>query len=252
MPIATLIDATDLNAWSNRREAQSLLPRVVRRLVHATSERVKRVGFPADEGVQLGGYDGIVRVGESNAFVPEGASVWELGTNRGVKAKADEDYKKRCDDPLGLDPSETTFVFVTPRRWGGKDDWVAAKEAEGFWREVRAYNADDLEEWLELAPGVHVWLSSRLGKQPEGARDLAGFWAAWSGVTNPPMSPDLVVLGRDSEADQLLEWVRGGPSALTCRAESREEALAFFAAALHRMPAEERAPYSRARSSRRT
>ena len=57
------------------------------------------------------------------------------------------------------------------------------------------------------------------------------------------MSPDLVVLGRDSEADQLLEWVRGGPSALTCRAESREEALAFFAAALHRIPAEERAPY---------
>lgn len=170
MPMTTLVDATDLNAWSNRREAQGLLPRVVRRLVHATSERVERVGFPADEGVQLGGYDGIVRVVEGNAFVPEGTSAWELGTNRGVKAKADEDYKKRCDDPLGLDPSETTLVFVTPRRWGGKDDWVASKEADNFWREVRAYNADDLEEWLELAPGVHIWLSSRLGKHPEGAR----------------------------------------------------------------------------------
>ncbi|MDP9475987.1 MAG: hypothetical protein M3R38_09925 [Actinomycetota bacterium] len=243
MPIATLVDGTDLNAWSARREAQSLLPRVIRRLVHATSERVERIGFPADEGVQLGGYDGVVRVAEGNAFVPEGTSVWELGTNRGVKAKADEDYKKRCDDPLSRDPSETSFVFVTPRRWGGKDNWVASKEAEGFWREVRAYDADDLEEWLELAPGVHVWLSSRLGKQPEGARDLAGFWAAWSGVTNPPMSPDLVVLGRDAEADRLLEWMRGEPSALTCRAESREEALAFFAAALHRIAVEERAPF---------
>jgi hypothetical protein len=33
---------------------------------------------------------------------------------------------------------------------------VASKEAEGFCREVRAYDADDLEEWLELAPGVHM------------------------------------------------------------------------------------------------
>src|SRR5215208_874547 len=114
MPTATLVDATDLNAWSNRREAPSLLPRVIRRLVHATLERVDRVGFPADEGVQLGGYDGVVRVGEGNAFVPEGTSVWELGTNRNVKAKADEDYEKRRADPLGLDPSGTSFVFVTP------------------------------------------------------------------------------------------------------------------------------------------
>ena len=75
------------------------MPRVIRQLVHATSERVDRIGFPADEGVQLGGYDGIVRVGEGNAFIPEGVSVWELGTNRNVKTKADADYEKRRDDP---------------------------------------------------------------------------------------------------------------------------------------------------------
>jgi hypothetical protein len=243
VPIATLVDATDLNSWSHRREAQSLLPRVIRRLIHATSERVERLGFPADEGVQLGGYDGIVRVSEANAFIPEGISAWELGTNRDVKAKADKDYKKRCDDPLGLDPTETSFVFVTPRRWGRKDKWVESKEAEGFWREVRAYDADDLEAWLELAPVVHIWLSFRLGKHPQGVRDLAKFWADWSDVTNPPMSPDLVISGREDESERLRQWLGEEPSALTLRAESREEALAFFAATLHRMQPEERAPY---------
>ncbi|HZC18761.1 MAG TPA: hypothetical protein VE225_03550, partial [Rubrobacteraceae bacterium] len=108
---------------------------------------------------------------------------------------------------------------------------------------MRAYDADDLEEWLELAPVVHIWLSSRLGKRPEGVRDLAEFWANWSGVTNPPMSPDLVVAGREKESGQLLQWLGEEPSALTLRAESREEALAFFAATLHRMPSEERTPY---------
>lgn len=53
----------------------------------------------------------------------------------------------------------------------------------------------------------------------------------------------MVVAGREEEADRLLEWLREEPSALTCRADSREEALAFFAAALHRVSAEERAPY---------
>jgi hypothetical protein len=220
-----------------------MLPRVLRRLVHATVARVERIGFPAEEGVQLGGWDGIVRVQTGNAFVPDGDSVWELGSNRNVKGKADGEYRKRSLNPLGVKPAETTFVFVTPRRWRDKDKWANDRRAENLWRDVRAYDADGLASWLELALGVHIWLSTLLGKRPEGVGDLTDFWLDWSGATDPPFSPGLVISGRTTEANRLREWLRGAPSSITARAESREDALAFFTAALHQLPAEERVAY---------
>ncbi len=235
-----LITGTDLNLWSNRRDAQSVLPQVVRRLIHATVGRILRIGFPAGEAVQMGGWDGVLIVDEGNAFVPDGHSVWELGTNRDVKGKADSDYEKRVADPLGVTLAETAFVFVTPKRWGSKDAWAAERQAEGVWREVRAYDAEDLEAWLELAPAVHVWLSILLGKQPEGATDLATFWRDWSEATDPPLTPGLVISGRREATAKVLEWIREEPSVLTLRADSREEALAILLAVLHELPVEER------------
>ena len=173
-----LVDATDLAFWANRRDAQALLPRLVRRLIHATVDHPKRICFRAGEGVQLGGWDGIVEIEQGNAFVPDGLSAWELSVEKKVKAKADSDYEKRCADPFGVDQSNATFVFVTARKWGGKDAWVMERNKEGTWREVRAYDADDMEAWLETAPPVHTWISILLGKHPEGARDVDGYWNA--------------------------------------------------------------------------
>ena len=78
--------------------------------------------------------------------MPEGTSAWELGANKAVKGKADGDYEKRTAAPLGIKPSESTFVFVTPRRWANKSKWATERKKEEQWRDVRAYDADDLEE----------------------------------------------------------------------------------------------------------
>lgn len=243
VPLRTLVNATDLVEWANRRDAQGLLPKVIRSLVLATVGNIERIAFSSEEGVQLGGWDGIIEVPEGNAFVPRGLSAWELGTNRDVKRKADEDYEKRTEDPLGLDPSETIFVFVTPRRWSKKTEWVASRQAEGIWSEVRVYDADDLETWLEFAPGVHIWLSTIAGKHPEGTSDLRTYWEGWAGVTDPPMSAELVISGRREGTERILTWLRGQPSSLGLRAESKEEALAFFAATLYQMDPTEREMY---------
>ncbi len=68
----------------------------------------------------MGGWDGIVEVQAGDAFVPEGTSAWELGANKAVKGAADRNYKKRSATPLGIEPSESTFVFVTLRKWANK------------------------------------------------------------------------------------------------------------------------------------
>jgi hypothetical protein len=236
----TLVDATDVALWANRRDAQAILPQVLRRLVHATTKRVIRVGFPAGEGVLLGGWDGLVVVDEGNAFVPGGTSAWEMGANRNIKDKADGDYEKRRADPGGIDPAQSTFIFVTPRRWGSKSDWVGDRQAEGLWREVRAYDADDLETWLELAPAVHVWLSILLGRHPENAVDLGNIWADWSETTRPAMTAELVLAGRGEAVERIHAWLRNAPGSLAVQAEARDEALAVFAAAVQQLPLDER------------
>ena len=243
MALETLVTATDLHRWANVQMARYKLPALLRRLIHATVERIERIGFPADEGVQLGGWDGVVVVETGNAFVPDGTSVWELGVNSDVKGKADEDYEKRCKDPLGLDPAKTTFIFVTPRRWGGKGDWVEKRQKEGIWREVRAYDADDLEQWLELAPAVHIWLSLLAGKHPETTEDITTFWSDWSEATKPALSPKLLTTGRDDAVNCVYEWLRGPASPLTLRASTAEEAVAFLAAALQQLAPEQLVPY---------
>lgn len=235
-----LISSKELNEWASQRAAEAQLPRLVRRLVHATGKGVRRIEFRADEGVRIGGWDGCVVADEGNAFVPAGTSVWELGTDQKVKAKADTEYRKRSKDPVGVDPGRSTFVFVTPRRWAGREKWVQARQAEGLWHEVRAYDADNLDAWLETAPATHLWISILLGKHPEDAADLTSWWETWSEVTKPRLSPDLIVSARNETVDRIHHWVDGSPVPLALQADTREEALAFFAAAVERLTEDRR------------
>jgi len=236
-----LADTMDLTRWADRRDAQAILPRLVRQLVLATGEQLTRLSFRSDEGVQLPGWDGVVVAEEASAFVPTGITVWELGVSRDVRRKADDDYRKRTEDPAGINPAQATFIFVTPRRWPRKEDWREERQREGVWHDVRAYDVDDLAAWLEQAPVVHLWFSALIGKHPEGALDLNTFWDDWKASTHPATPPELLVAGREEVVDRIRNWIRTAPATLSLQAGSREEAISIFAAALDTLPEEERA-----------
>lgn len=236
MPHATLINNTNLHLWANRRDSQGKLPQLMRRLIRATVPNIKRLHFPADESVQMGGWDGIVEVEVGNDFVPDGTSGWELGVNRNVKAKADGDYEKRTANPSEIDPARATFIFVTPRRWGGKDEWIKEKVKEGKWLDVRAYDADDIEAFLEIAPAVHIWASILIGTRPEGAIDIDNYWNEWISITRPQTTPALVIAGRQEAIYKISEWLQGPPSCLSLQAETQDEAVAFLAACIQSLP----------------
>lgn len=240
----TFANAADLSEWAaSRLDARATLPRLVRRLIHATVTEITRIGFPADEGIQLEGWDGIVTANSGTAFVPAGTSVWELSTSKDIKGKADQDYGKRTADPLGLDPKSTTYVCVTPRCWGEKEAWTNRRKEEDKWLDVRAYDANSLEEWLELAPAVHAWLSVLLGKRPEGIQDLSTAWEEWSEATQPQITPGLMVAGRDEQCERIGNWLAETPSLLALAADTREEAIAFFAATLYQIASDSRIPF---------
>lgn len=233
-------NATDIDQWADRREAQATLPRLIRRLILASTRRVERLHFRSDEGVQLSGWDGIAQVPEGSFYVPDGVSGWELSTRSDSKGKADDDYKTRSDNPLQLHPPNTSFVYATARRWSGKENWVDEKQREGVWKDVRAYDADDLDTWIEQAPAVDLWFSILLGKRPLGAIDLNSFWDAWSGATRPHLTPELVMAGRDDSVQKIHQWIRAEPSVQGLQADTQDEAIGYFIASLFRLPEEER------------
>lgn len=224
-----LCNATDLADWADRRQAQSVLPLLVRKLIRATGVGVTRLHVRTNEGVQLSGWDGIVHAGEGGPHVPAGASGWEMSVAASPKRQADKNWNKRTEDPAPLSPEDSTFVFVTPRRWRDKEKWAHEKTLQGPWRDVRAYDADDLADWLEEAPAVHRRLSVKMGKIPLGARDLRSYWEAWSGATSPSLTARFVLSGRQEAVAELHERLSDiGGQAFAVQTESRQEAIAWL------------------------
>ena len=153
-------DASEINNWSDTADAENRLPELIRRLVLATlPEPPLRIDMPSGSSVRLPGWDGLLEVGRGNAWAPRGDSGWEFSCEKGVASKANDDYQKRTENPLGLDMATATFVFVSSRRWNGKRKWESERREEGKWWDVRAYDADNLVTWLEQSPEVTEWFA---------------------------------------------------------------------------------------------
>lgn len=225
------ITATQLEQWADTREAQGLLPVLVRRLVSATAATTA-LAIPGGDSVGEPGWDGYTQITQGNAWVPEGDVRWEMGCSEKVDKKAKGDFRKRTDGMSAEIAKVTTYVFVSPRRWRGKSAWQTGAAKEGKWREVKAYDANDLEAWLETAPGVTLWLGELLGLSGNGIESLERYWDAWSHQTQFPISKAALFGGRDAEKDTLSDALSKSPRLIAIQADSREEAVAFVCAHL--------------------
>jgi transcriptional regulator with XRE-family HTH domain len=238
------VDAEDLAKWADRTDGAVSLPTLISHLIRATLGSSIRLRFPSDEGVRHPGWDGHTVADHGNAYVPQGEAGWEIGSQRSnIAQKASEDYIKRTSAPSHIDPALATFIFVTPRHWPKKDEWAKAREAEGAWREVRVYDANDLVHWIEQAPAVGLWLATRLEKRPAGTRELEDVWNEWSLATQWPLTEELVLSDRDEDAAETLRWLRDEPSLLSLQATTADEVIAFFRATLGMLPDEVAAGY---------
>lgn len=224
------IDSTDLRSWATRIDSQQNLPLLVRKLIRATSSTIQNIKFPAGESVSFGGWDGILEVHSGTEYLPEGISLWEFGVGVNSKAKADSDYKKRTENPIGFDPSNSTFVFVTPRLWNNSEEWVKEKKKEGIWKDIKVMNSETLEEWIETAPTVGAWLSKQIGRFPSGGiQPCDDFWEEWSSGETMKLNESVILSGRDLIKNRLIEII-DSPIMLAVEGMSKEEALAFIIA----------------------
>ena len=225
------ITADELMSWANSRVSQGELPELIRRLIHSTipSSKILRIVFPAGNSIGLPDWDGVLETSAGNAWVPEGESRWELSCQKNPARKFEEDYQKRTRETSAEQQQKLTFVFATPRRIRGKSK--RAQRHPDKWREIRILDADDLEQWLENAPSVSLWLAEKMGKNIDGFRSLDSEWDRWAGATDPKISAGLVLADRENASESLQDFLDSAPKrTFAIAADSKEEAAAFVCA----------------------
>ena len=237
-----MITRDQLASWADMPESKANFPHLISRLIRATTAKDTKVNIPWGSATYIGGWDGIVDSKEMTRYVPKGISLWELGTDRDPKKKADADYEKRTGDPLGYTPHDATFVFVTPRTWTKKEEWVSQKKEEKKWKDVIVYDGISLEQWLDEAPAVSRWFASQgyAGVcSSEGIITADECWKEWSCSEQLQLQPAFVLAGRDVAREGLIKRLEGNPSIIGLRASTKGEAIAFILATMKASDSEE-------------
>ncbi len=266
------ITASTVDRWAQEqtRRASGELPRLIRGLVLATSDGVTQVDFPADDEVVRRGWDGITCVAHGNAWVPDGQAFWEVTCEHPTSnTKALKDYRKGTDRENAGVRQSAAYVFVTARTWRGVSRWQQQRQQQNEWLRVRILDAEEIATWLqdERATAMALWFGERWGLPLDGARSLLEWWDRWSAATTPAVSPELVLArsvawwDRVSDAttpavsterdqaqprdwtDRLTEWLQAPSGSLHVAGDSREQATAFVAAMLQRLPPGVREPW---------
>jgi len=228
--------ANQIADWANTAAGQRDLPRLVRRLAYLNGTTTS-LAVPSGESTSQPGWDGELHSREGNAWVPAGYSCWEVSCQATVATKANGDFQKRTREYPSEYKQERSYVFVTARKWPGKSRWVETMRAKTDWKDVRAYDADDLEQWLEQSPAVALAFAEELGLTGHGVESLSTYLDKWLSQTDPALSASAVLTGRSEQSARSLEKI-GTPTddsnhvPISLKADSVEEATAFAAASL--------------------
>lgn len=212
--------------------AQQKFPELVGRLVREST--AISASFPSGGSINKSGYDGEVDcpAGQGNLWVPEGKSVWELGTNKDPKAKLKDDLTKRTVNPLGYNKAETVFIFVTLRSFANSKQFVQSLPDSQHWKKVRIYDVDALKIWLGECPETSLWLARFLHVLPEGIEPLSDYVKRWTALPDRKyLPPEILLTSRAKEREKLEAAYKAG-SLPICQAETIDEAAAFIKAAL--------------------
>jgi len=230
VPAFLALKARDITAWSETITARQRLAVFLRMLVHSTGVDLSRVDFSGHDDAERPGWDGFIEAEQATPWIPAGASGWEFGVNRDPRAKADADYAKSVDAVPAAERAVITFVFVTPRSWVGKAAWVKERRAEAQWKNVLAFDASDLEQWLEQSIPAQAWLANETAQPSEGVLSLDGGWKNWAADCEPMLSEALFdEPAAGARQTALSKFAQGHAGAsLVITADSTGEAIAFL------------------------
>ena len=228
-PSVTTIKAGQIADWADHLEARQHLAVLLRKLIHGTGTAFSRVDFPGHDSAERPDWDGWIATTAPTAWIPDGESGWEFGCSNNPVKKANADFDARLGIP-DVQKKRLTFVFVTPREWPGKKKWAADRRSLRLWKDVRAYDADDLEQWIEQCVPVQVWFAEQLGLPVTGLVSLDEYWRRWAEATDPPLPRKLFQTPVERFSTTFRAWLEdSGGRRFTVSADSPAEAVALAA-----------------------
>ena len=228
------IMANQIENWCDKIEARTHLPVLLRKLVHSTCYEILKVDFPGYDNAERKGNDGYVEASAATPWVPNGHSYWEFSTSKKPDKKADLDYSARLKSIKHTECAISTFVFVTTRNWPNKTTWVKQKNEAGKWKDVRAYDSSDLEQWLEQSVPAQIWLAEQIGIPVNGHETLELSWHRWANACEPHLKTDLFKPALVAYQAKFKEWLtKPSNKPFVISADSRDEALAFLTCLLN-------------------
>lgn len=231
------ISSTDLHTTSVKKEFELILPELIRKLIIASCSSFPDFHIPIGDSIYKPGFDVKCKIDEDNNFVPRGESVWELGRDEDFLGKCNKEYKKRTSQVDENERKNSTFVFVTPKRWikpkQDKETKIKTFQSKNKWKGIKIYDADDLETWIELHPAIGLWLAKRLRLVPiRNIQSATDFWNSFTDAKEITFSSDLIIGGRNKQKLQIQHFLSGDYGNLEVQASSDSEAIAFIIASV--------------------
>lgn len=231
VPPFLMATANDIEEWANAHESRNLLAVLLRMLVNSTCSGLEYVDFPGHDDAQRPNWDGRVKTSVGNPWVPQGISGWEFGTNRGITEKANKDFRKRTAATEEAKQQKTAFVFVTPRRWPGKENWLRENRTKGRWQSVYVIDSSDLEQWMEQSIPAQAWFGGRRALDLRGVKSLDQCWTEWCADCQPQFKKRIFAEPISAFGEKVHGHLRDeSKSTLRIVATSRQEGLAFLVA----------------------
>lgn len=227
------IRAARIEEWATSGiAARQRLSVFLRTLVNSTATNLSKVDFPGNDNSEQPGWDGEIIAEQATPWIPAGRSGWEFGVTSNAKGKADHDYKKSLAAIDEAQRKTMTFVFVTPHDWPGKAAWIREQSSKKQWKDVRAYDAGDLEQWLEQSLAAQAWFASETGQDTKGAISLDEVWKVWAADCEPALTRALFAdTVRYAKATLRRGLTETPYRPIVITADSKDEALAFLSAA---------------------
>jgi len=215
-----LVTENQLDEWvrGNARDAQGVIVELVWRLVAASCPRPRERRLPLPDSIGQHGPDVILHVDlPFDPFVPEGRSLWEIGTGLKARDKATSDYADLTEAVPETVRSDSAFMFVTPlsgRRdweytWKGEAQatWVEERLKQGAWKDVRVIDGTKLIDWVRQFPAVEMWLAQwTIGLPAQQIETPERHWGLIRSIGEPlPLIPQVFLANRDTACGKIKE-----------------------------------------------
>lgn len=232
-----LITSTDLQVWGNTRESEEKLPLLLRRLIinNIGFDNIQFIDIPGGDSIWKPGADGKVVTKKSSILGDENKTyIIECGQSKDVERKFQDDLEKRSNQLSGR--TDAIFCFITTYKLKDKNETLKKIKQlvpnSNLWSEIKIFDADNIETWLEHDHATMAWLADILGKTTYGVKSFERYWDTWQKSTIPSIDEDIILARGNVYLKEITQWLLRDDGILKIKSASRKESILIFLSAI--------------------